>query len=113
VRRNQELLRTKPVWLFSSGPLDHAAKDPQGRDSLVAAEPKEFAEFKEMLKPCGLRVFFGTLNPATLGLSERLLRTLPAGRALLPEGDFREWEEVEAWTESIAREVGQMTVGSA
>lgn len=105
VRRNQAILATRPVWLFSSGPLGTAATDVQGRDLLVVSEPKEFAEFKETIKPRGLRVFFGALDPSTLGFSERLVRRLPASRALLPEGDFRDWKDIEDWAERIAHEL--------
>ncbi len=110
VRRNQALLSTRPVWLFSSGPLGTDKQDAQGRDLLAVSEPKEFAEFKESIKPRGLRVFFGALDPHTLGLSERMLRTLPAGRSLLPEGDFRDWEAIDAWADDIARELAQLQV---
>ena len=109
VRRHQAPLATRPVWLFSSGPLGLAPTDAQGRDLVVASEPKEFAEFRETIKPRGLRVFFGALDPGTLGFAERLLRRLPAGRALLPEGDFRDWAEIEAWAASIAQELAPTT----
>ena len=109
MRRNAAALARRPVWLFSSGPLGTAATDAQGRDLLVASEPKEFAAFKETITPRGLRVFFGALDPSKLGFSERLVRSLPAGRALLPEGDFRDWEEIEAWAESIAHELVPVT----
>jgi menaquinone-dependent protoporphyrinogen oxidase len=109
VRHNRAVLATKPVWLFSSGPLGTATKDAQGRDLLVVSEPKEFAEFKEAIKPCALKVFFGALDPRKLGFSHRLVRSLPAGRALLPEGDFRDWKDIEAWAESVARELTPKT----
>ena len=105
VRRHQELLASRPVWLFSSGPLGTAATDIQGRDLLVTSEPKEFAEFQQTITPRGVRVFFGALDPATLGFSERLLRRLPAGQALLPEGDFRDWTAIDVWAEGIAHEL--------
>lgn len=105
VRRNQEIIAAKPVWLFSSGPLGTSMKDEKGRDILVASEPKEFAEFKAALKPRGVRVFFGALDAAKLSLPERAIRALPAGRALLPPGDFRDWKAIGAWAESIAKEL--------
>ena len=37
------------------------------------------------------------LDPTKLGFSERAIRKLPAARALLPEGDFRDWTEIDAW----------------
>jgi menaquinone-dependent protoporphyrinogen oxidase len=47
-------------------------------------------------------VFFGAMDYARLGLTERVLTVLPAGRELLPQGDFRRWEEVDAWATGIA-----------
>ena len=105
VRRNQATLAARPTWLFSSGPLGTEMTDAQGQDLLAVSEPKEFVEFKETVSPRGTQVFFGALDPGKLGLSERLVRSLPAGRALLPEGDFRNWQAIEAWAESIAHEL--------
>jgi len=110
-RGNEAVLATKPVWLFSSGPLGTGTKDAQGRDLLVASEPKEFAEFKQTIKPRGLQVFYGALDPTRLGFRDRAIRALPAGRALLPEGDFRDWKAIEAWAESIARELAPVAAG--
>ena len=110
-RGNEAVLATKPVWLFSSGPLGTGTKDAQGRDLLVASEPKEFAEFKRTIRPRGLQVFYGALDPTRLGFRDRAIRALPAGRALLPEGDFRDWKAIEAWAESIARELAPVAAG--
>ena len=110
MRSNQVLLVTRPVWLFSSGPLGAASKDAEGRDVLVTSEPKEFNEFRDTIKPRAARVFFGALNPSKLGLSHRTFRRIPAGRRLLPEGDFRDWKVVEAWADSIAMELERVTV---
>jgi menaquinone-dependent protoporphyrinogen oxidase len=102
VRHNRAVLADRPVWLFSSGPLGTEPTDAQGRDLTVVAEPKEIAEFTEAIHPRGHRVFFGVLDPARLGLGERAMRKLPASRALLPEGDFRDWARIEAWARDIA-----------
>jgi menaquinone-dependent protoporphyrinogen oxidase len=109
VRRNRAVLAGRPVWLFSSGPLGTEPVDAQGRDLTVAAEPKELAEFTQAIHPRGHRVFFGVLDPGRLGLGERTIRKLPAGRALLPEGDFRDWAQIEAWARGIA---GDPSLGS-
>jgi menaquinone-dependent protoporphyrinogen oxidase len=109
VRRNRAVLAGRPLWLFSSGPLGTEAVDAQGQDVRVAAEPKEIAEVKEAIQPRDHRVFFGALEPRRLEFCERLIRVLPAGRTLLPEGDFRDWQEIEAWATSIARELSPAT----
>jgi len=105
VRRNQAVLAERPTWLFSSGPLGTEPTDAQGRDQRAAAEPNEIAELREAIHPRDHRVFFGALDPRTLGFRDRAIRTLPAGRALLPEGDFRDWADIEAWAGSIAHEL--------
>jgi menaquinone-dependent protoporphyrinogen oxidase len=107
VQRNRTVLATKPVWLFSSGPLGTEATDAKGRDLTVAAEPKEIAEFEAAIGPKGHRVFFGALDPGKLGFSERAIRKLPAARTMLPEGDFRDWTEIDAWARDIAHELAE------
>jgi menaquinone-dependent protoporphyrinogen oxidase len=110
VRGNQALLATRPVWLFSSGPLGTASMDDKGWELLVLSEPKEFKEFNEAIKPRGVRVFFGALNPSRLGFSRRAARLIPAARAVLPEGDFRDWAAIDGWAESIASELARLLV---
>jgi menaquinone-dependent protoporphyrinogen oxidase len=95
VRANSAVLNGRPVWLFSSGPLVlgpdiSSVQDPQ-------LEPKEISEFRDLIHPRDHHIFFGALDPSKLGLAQRMLRTLPAARAILPEGDFRDWNDIEAW----------------
>ena len=104
----QHLLAKRPVWLFSSGPLGTEATDAKGEDLRVAAEPKELPEFQETIHPREHRVFFGALDPGTLSFTERSLRKLPAARAILPEGDFRDWDEIQTWAQGIAKQMTQM-----
>ena len=110
VRRHQAVLAERPVWLFSSGPLGAERTDAQGRDLREAAVPKETAELALAITPRGHRVFFGALDRRRFGLLERLLWTLPAGRELLPEGDFRDWAEVESWARAIAQALAPVPV---
>jgi menaquinone-dependent protoporphyrinogen oxidase len=99
VRRNREFLATRPVWLFSSGPLGTATRDAQGRDVLVTSEPREFTEFREAIGPRDLRVFFGAADRSTFKGIDRLF-----GRFFKSvEGDFRDWAAIDAWAEVLAR----------
>ena len=109
VQRNRVVLASKPVWLFSSGPLGTEATDAQGRELIATAEPKEMAEFEGSIGPKGHRVFFGALDPDTLGFSERAIRKLPAAHTMLPEGDFRDWTEIDAWASAIANDLAENT----
>ncbi len=95
VHRNRAVLAKLPVWLFSSGPLGTEVSDAE-------QQPKEMAEFRETIAPRDQRIFFGALDPSRLSFAERMM--VKAVRA--PAGDFRDWEAVEAWAASIARDLG-------
>jgi menaquinone-dependent protoporphyrinogen oxidase len=100
----EPILADRPVWLFSSGPLGTEAKDAQGRDLRVVTEPKEIAVFREVIHPRDHRVFFGALDRNKLGFTHGLLLKMFAGGDKgLPEGDFRDWNEIEAWVCNIAQ----------
>jgi len=98
VQRARKVLASRPVWLFSSGPLgsDVSANDPK-------LEPKEIAELREAINPKDHRVFSGALDPSKLGFAHQMMRKLPAARVMFPEGDFRNWKDIEVWASSIAR----------
>jgi len=111
VRQHRNLLAHRPVWLFSSGPVGSETVDAKGRDQLEASEPKEFEEFARTIQPREHRVFFGAYDPdaEAVGLAEglmaRFIRLAPAIRNALPSGDFRDWPTIEAWAETIARDL--------
>jgi menaquinone-dependent protoporphyrinogen oxidase len=88
--RHREALTTRPVWLFSSGPLG----DPPKPD----ADPVDIARLLEQTLARDHRVFAGRLDSTQLGFGERLI-TRVVGAA---QGDYRPWPEVEAWATSIA-----------
>ncbi len=102
VRSNRESLASRPVWMFSSGPVGEGEVDEKGQDKRKVAAPKEFAEFSAAIRPREQQVFFGVVNRSKMGFAERMFANLPAGRTLLPEGDFRDWPEIDAWAERIA-----------
>lgn len=105
--RHREALAARPVWLFSSGPLGTAQVDAEGHDVLAGARPREFDELIQTLSPRGERVFFGAFDTKEkpIGLGERVARAMPAAHDLLPEGDFRDWNDIETWARQIAGEL--------
>jgi menaquinone-dependent protoporphyrinogen oxidase len=107
VKRNRSLLATRPVWLFSSGPLGTEATDKDGRDVRVVSEAREIPELRAAIHARDHRVFFGAFDgdAKAVGLTEHLTRMLPAARAAFPDGDFRDWAEIEAWADGVAREL--------
>jgi menaquinone-dependent protoporphyrinogen oxidase len=104
VRRHATLLRSRPVWLFSSGPLGTDPLDDQGRDQRTVAVPRAIPDLVRSLGARDHRVFFGALEPdrRPIGLAERLMALMPAGKDAHPMGDFRDWADIEAWAHGIA-----------
>jgi menaquinone-dependent protoporphyrinogen oxidase len=113
VRRNRAVLATKPVWLFSSGPLGTEPTDAQGRDQKAVSTPKEIPELMELVAARDHHVFFGAWDPSQrpVGIAERFMKLLPAAREGLPAGDFRDWAEIDAWAHGIARELASPVPG--
>jgi len=105
VKHHRDELGTHPVWLFSSGPIGTETEDAKGHDVREASTPKEVAGLTETLHARGHRVFFGKLDPDALRGPEGLVKKLPAGRKALPEGDFRDWADIEGWAQQIGREL--------
>ncbi|MGZ4532981.1 MAG: flavodoxin domain-containing protein [Mycobacteriaceae bacterium] len=85
--------------------------DAKGVDLRMTVDPKEIPGFREAIHPRDHDVFFGTLDPGRLTFAEKTLRELPAARAMMPEGDFRDWTEIEVWARSIAEELTQLDAG--
>jgi menaquinone-dependent protoporphyrinogen oxidase len=114
LERHQEILVARPVWLFSSGPLPGSSKETVSADPLeVALGPKEGPGSGGHRRIVGLaeavgardhRVFLGAFDPSDPpgSLSERVVRLMPASRKILPPGDFRDWDAIEAWAREIA-----------
>lgn len=91
VDRNHEVLSTKRVWLFSSGPIGDPPKPVE--------EPADAAAMIAATGAIEHRTFAGRLEKGDLGFGEKLI--VNALRA--PEGDFRPWDEIDAWAWDIAK----------
>jgi menaquinone-dependent protoporphyrinogen oxidase len=90
VERHAPDLATRPVWLFSSGPVGDPPKPTE--------DPVDAAAMVAMSHAVGHRVFAGILDKGQLGLGERgVVRALR-----VPMGDFRDFDEVAAWAREIA-----------
>jgi menaquinone-dependent protoporphyrinogen oxidase len=94
VEKHADELCTKPVWLFSSGPIGEPLRpepdDAVDVDALVSAT-----------RARGHRLFGGKLDKGRLGFGEKAV--VLAFRA--PEGDFRDWDEISSWAAEIAAEL--------
>ena len=112
VRHNAELLKTKPVWLFSSGPIGEQRFDGKGRDVLETTVPKEIGELTELINPRGHREFFGAFDHTRLSVAHRIVYSMPAMKKLMVDGDWREWDAIDAWARSIASTLAPALAGS-
>ena len=88
--RHAAVLRARPLWLFSSGPI--------GAPPFPPDEPYDAATLTALLAPRGHRIFPGRLDSSLLSFPERAMVT--AMRA--PVGDFRDWDAVRTWAAEIA-----------
>jgi len=117
LERHQAILATRPVWLFSSGPLPGSSKTTEAVDPIeLALGPedgpgsggrKKIAALSAAIQPRDHRVFLGAYDPndPPKSMQERLIRMVPAAKNVLPAGDFREWDVIEAWARHIAVEL--------
>lgn len=125
LERHRDLLATKPVWLFSSGPLKGSSKEEAGADPLESAlGPMEgpgsggHRRIAELEKAIGVRghvAFYGAFDPKDppKAMSERFVRMMPGSKGILPPGDFRDWDAVDAWAHEIATALTKEPVPSA
>lgn len=117
LERNQATLATKPVWLFSSGPLPGSSMAKPTEDELeLALGPREgpgsggrkrIEALSAAIHPRAHHVFDGAFDPndPPKTMAERLVRLMPVAKQVLPTGDFRDWAAIEAWARQIARQL--------
>lgn len=106
VERNADELSAHPTWLFSSGPVGTETVDKDGNDVLKGAEPKQFAVYGDLVHPRGMQVFRGAFDHDKIRGGDRIIAWMPAIRDILPDGDFREWDAIDAWANAIADDLG-------
>lgn len=104
VSKNGYVLSKRPVWLFSSGPTGTERKNKKGEDLLdpSVSGPTDLLKIERGLLVKDHRVFFGAFDPENLGFFTRQFFKSRAIREASPAGDFRDWNDIEAWTNSIA-----------
>ena len=90
VAEHGQSLAASPVWLFSSGPV--------GAKPLPLEDAVDIEKMKVLTTSREHRIFGGRLDHTKLGMLERA--AVLALRA--PEGDFRPWEDIDAWAADIA-----------
>ncbi|MFD9903676.1 flavodoxin domain-containing protein [Streptomyces sp. NPDC059063] len=95
-RRHRRALARRPVWLFSSGPLDSAASDRE------VPPPPSVRRMAVRLDARGHATFGGRLDQQARGPVARMI--VRSGKG----GDFRDFDAVTAWADAIAREIASV-----
>jgi menaquinone-dependent protoporphyrinogen oxidase len=99
VEKHRAALAARPVWIFSSGPTGRKPTDSKGRDLKETSGPKEIDELRKSLNPRDHRVFFGAFYADRIkGAMGLFARATPKE----DQGDFRNWDEIGAWVDTIA-----------
>lgn len=96
VRRHRRALATRPVWMFSSGPLDASASE-HGLDPIPTV-----ARLMETVSARGHATFGGSLQT---GAGGPLTRAIARDRS----GDWRDPDQIRAWSLEVAAALGAST----
>jgi menaquinone-dependent protoporphyrinogen oxidase len=98
VQRVHDERGSRPVWLFSSGPVG----DPSRK--LVQQMGVDRTELATLIETTGARehkLFPGTLERRRLNRRQRAALLVMRGM----EGDFRDWQDIARWSEHLAGEL--------
>jgi menaquinone-dependent protoporphyrinogen oxidase len=90
----------RKVWLFSSGPIGDPPKPEE--------QPVDLAGLVGATSAHDHRVFAGKIDKSKLNFGEKAL--VMALR--VPEGDFRDWNQIEDWASQIAETLERKVSGT-
>lgn len=90
----QEVLATKPVWLFSSG----ITGEGEFSKMIEWNFPEPLTPLLKTIKPKDVALFGGKVNAEMLELEDWLVN--PGART--HNGDYRNWVAIESWAKGIA-----------
>jgi menaquinone-dependent protoporphyrinogen oxidase len=88
--RSAGTLASRPVWLFSSGPIGEPAKP--------ADNPVDVTKILQATKARDHQIFTGKLAKKHLSFPDRAM----ASAIRAQEGDFRNWAQIRDWATGIA-----------
>jgi len=88
--RSAGALASRPVWLFSSGPVGEPAKP--------ADNPVDVTQILQATKARDHQIFTGKLANKHLSFPDRAM----ASAIRAQDGDFRNWAQIRDWATSIA-----------
>ena len=95
--KHRQTLSKLPVAIFTMGPLND--KEEEWQDARQHIE-KELAKYP-WLTPVALEVFGGVFVPGKLTFPYTLIPALNQ----LPPSDLRNWDEIQAWANSLPAQI--------
>ena len=92
LKHNADLLTTRPVWLFHSGPL--------GPEQIPQSAPRKVRELAARIGADEPTTFGGRLTPETaVGfIAKKMAQGTMAG-------DYRDWDAIDLWAYQIAQQL--------
>lgn len=97
LKKNIEILEKLPVWLFICGPTGSGNPIEQMDGWFY---PKSLQPVIERIHPRAITCFSGKLVLKTLNPFEKWI----INKVKAPEGDFRDWQAVASWANTIREE---------
>jgi menaquinone-dependent protoporphyrinogen oxidase len=98
-------LAQRPTWLFASGSI---TGDPPVGDDPNAMGAGLVERLVESTQAHELKLFAGKLDLGRLEFAERASVRM----AHASEGDYRDWQAIDAWAAAIARQLQQGRIGA-
>ena len=95
LKKNEKQLAEKPVWLFTSGPLEEGDPVKLLENKII---PTSLQPIIDRIKPREVTVFHGAIDINKLNFFEKFVMN----RIKSSLGDFRKWDDITAWAKSIA-----------
>lgn len=93
--KNQKLLSTKPVWLFSSGPLGEGNPVDLSQGWRF---PEKQRPLIDSIKPRDIALFHGIIDLNKMNFLEKWT----INKVKAPTGDYRDWDMITTWANDIA-----------
>ena len=106
VRRHADQLAARPTWLFSSGPLGATGGSAEPHD------PVEMAELVPLVHARSHAIFAGAHDRTAVESSELNRIEKFVAKRFIPDGDWRDWNAIEAWARTIAHELAPASINS-
>jgi menaquinone-dependent protoporphyrinogen oxidase len=103
LKRFERQLRGRPTWLFESGPTGGSPKAEEQMARVLADQPPPPGNVAKLAERIGVRecrTFGGRVGPEMGGIFERFV----------PKGDWRDFDEIRAWANTIADAVQPVAV---